>query len=226
MNNLLSSLCKDRLLPDYPELLDLHGFYLETQLIRFADYLAQVIIEKFFFLSRCFNRITDESLLDLTLELIFCKHWLTYALKQEDRYYFLNIKSVIDMYPEYKFPKVIENRITSIVEYICFEVIQNSVLLKNCRYISELTSSDIIRGIKEDPYIKDIVIKNNIIISSPNLRTHNRHISISGIELSLKANKLLRLYIETVIRKIVSIAKKKESNIITKNDIQLILPQF
>lgn len=225
MNNLITAIGKERLLPTYPELLDLPNFYLETQLMRLADYFTMIIIEKFFYLSRNFRRVTDESLLDLALKLLFPKKWLQYALQMENKYYYLNIKEVLDVYNrEYTFPKILEDRITSVVEFLCFELIQTAVLSRELNYISELTSIDLIKSVKKDPYLYEIVQRNNVILSSTLLKTNYKHLIINGIKLSNKANKLLRLYIETLIYRIIRLAKRKSSKKITVKDVQLIIP--
>lgn len=225
MNNLITAIGKERILPSFPDLLDLPNFFLETQLMRLADYFTMIIIEKFFFLSRNFRRITDESVLDLALQTLFPRGWLKYALKMEDRYYYLNIKDVVDLYSrEYTFPKVLEDRITSVVEFLCFELVQTAALNKNFNYISEMTSTDLIQSLKTDPWLDEIIHRNNVILSSTVLKSNYKHLLVDGIKLSNKANKLLRIYIETLVRKIARVAKRKSVKVITMRDIQLIIP--
>lgn len=218
MNNLIASVCKDRLIPEHPELLDITGFFLETQMIRLADFIAEIILNKYIYLKRYLINNSDKIVFDTVLETIFPKDWLKYV---PDKNYYLCFKHMItQLYPQYIIHEEIQKKIAIVVEFLCYEILENAVLHKNCKYLCDLTTTDIIHSNKKDNYINTILTQNNIIITGCRLKTNVRHINIMGIELSNKSNKLIRIYIEYLITKILSNIKNKK---ITRSDISLII---
>lgn len=199
MNDLLISIAKERLIPAQPGLIDYPNEHLESQLYRLAVYITQNIIHSYYLIFK-WNK-NEEVAITLALRSSFPKQWLDIAETSPQHY--LDLQKIIVPYKLGISEQSIK-RIQTVVEFLCYELIETSVIQSRYTPIQQLTPFYLKQGIEFDLILKNIIQKHNIIITDrPKLKSNALSIR-SPIALSNKACKLIRIYIEELVNHILS----------------------
>lgn len=199
MNDLLISIAKERLIPAQPGIIDYPNEHLESQLYRLAVYITQNIVHSYCLIFR-WNK-DEEIAMTLALRNSFPKQWLEIAETSPQNY--LDLQKIIVPYKLGLSKSSIE-RIQKIVEFLCYELIETSVIQSRFTPIQSLTPHFLKQGIEFDQTLRQIIQRHNIIITDKlNLKSNALRIR-SPIGISNKAHKLIRIYIEELVKHILS----------------------
>lgn len=214
MNDLIDSIAKERILPVTTDTIDIPNNAIYSQLTKFSNYVTDMIITYYQIQTKL--NLSNEEKLDLAFDLVFPSKWLEIAkhcvafhLDMTDC-----IKKRIDIDPS------LIVKINNIVEFLCFEIIETAVLLSDIIYISDLAPLHLLKAIDCDYFLSKIIYSCGIYITCSNIIPIN-YLEINGIDMSNKSHKILRLFIEIIIKKI--IFHRGNESIITIRDVHRIL---
>lgn len=209
MNDLIISIVKERILPASSEIIDFPSVQVETQLHRFATYITKIILDEFVMVThwslcnvtqqskRDPSFLPEESRLTLALQTLFPIAWLKIAEQSPSHH--LKLQRVIERY-RFTLSEASIRRIHKIVEFLCFEIIETTVLLSGCKLMQELNSEDLQYAVEYDPVLKHIVYRHNIYFVTRYPSSDNVVFDVdSDLRISLKGARLLRVYVEEMI---------------------------
>jgi hypothetical protein len=213
MNDLLISVAKERIIPTQPGIIDYPNEHTESQLYRMAVYITQNIIHSYYLIFR-WNR-NEESSLTLALHNCFPQSWLAYA--ETSPHHYLELQKVITPYRLNLSEGSIE-RIHKIIEFLCYEIIESSVIQSCFLPIQQIGPIYLKKGVDMDPTLNHMIQRHNIILTDY-LKVKPGALRIqSPIRLSNKGIKLIRIYIEQLVQRILCV--RIQSHTLTLADIQ------
>lgn len=218
MNDLILTIAKDRILPVNSAIIDFPNESFVNQLYRLIWYITDNIIRSLNSIE--LSNITLETKLGIVLYSMFPLDWLEIAEQSPNDYidvkklYKTNLMSLNE--EDYK-------RINRILEFLCFEIIETTVLwnIENDLDINlfETTPRYILNAIEQDPVLKQIVKKQRIYMIESN---QIPDIKIStDLNLSNKSHRLVKIFINQLIEEI--IGNRKHENLLTLEDIDNVL---
>jgi hypothetical protein len=196
MNDLIISVAKERILPISASFIDYPNEQFEAQLHRISTYITKAILDTYIVISNWPFIITEQSKFTLALKTVFPVEWLNVA--EQSPNFHLQLNKTINDY-NLKLDSSSVERIHKIVEFLCYELIETTVIYSNFRRISELSLENLQLGIDGDAVLKKIMTQNNIHVTDQIQLNHNM-LEITGLEISNKANRLLRVYIEELVK--------------------------
>lgn len=196
MNDLIISIAKERILPISSNFIDYPNEQFEAQLHRISTYITKAILDVYTVICNWPFTVTEQSKLTLALKTIFPVEWLQVA--EQSPTFHLQLHKTINQY-NLKLDSSSVVRIHKVVEFLCYELIETTVIYSNFRRISELTLENLQFGIDGDIVLKKIMTQNHIYVTDQIQLNHNM-LEITGIEISNKANRLLRVYIEELVK--------------------------
>lgn len=201
MNDLIISVAKERILPISSHFIDYPNEQFEAQLHRISTYITKAILDVYTVICNWPFTVTEQSKLTLALKTVFPADWLQIA--EQSPSFHLELHKTINQYNLKLDPSSIE-RIHKVVEFLCYELIETTVIYSNFRRISELTLGNLQFGIDGDAVLKKILTQNNIYVTDQ-IQLNHSMLEITGIEISNKANRLLRVYIEELVSGVLEI---------------------
>jgi hypothetical protein len=196
MNDLIISIAKERILPISSNFIDYPNEQFEAQLHRISTYITKAILDVYTVICNWPFTVTEQSKLTLALKTVFPVEWLQVA--EQSPTFHLQLHKTINQY-SLKLDSSSVVRIHKVVEFLCYELIETTVIYSNFRRISELTLENLQFGIDGDIVLKKIMTQNHIYVTDQIQLNHNM-LDITGIEISNKANRLLRVYIEELVK--------------------------
>jgi hypothetical protein len=196
MNDLIISIAKERILPISSNFIDYPNEQFEAQLHRISTYITKAILDVYTVICNWPFTVTEQSKLTLALKTVFPVEWLQVA--EQSPTFHLQLHKTINQY-SLKLDSSSVVRIHKVVEFLCYELIETTVIYSNFRRISELTLENLQFGIDGDIVLKKIMTQNHIYVTDQIQLNHNM-LEITGIEISNKANRLLRVYIEELVK--------------------------
>lgn len=196
MNDLIISIAKERILPISSNFIDYPNEQFEAQLHRISTYITKAILDVYTVICNWPFTVTEQSKLTLALKTVFPVEWLQVA--EQSPTFHLQLHKTINQY-NLKLDSSSVVRIHKVVEFLCYELIETTVIYSNFRRISELTLENLQFGIDGDIVLKKIMTQNHIYVTDQIQLNHNM-LEITGIEISNKANRLLRVYIEELVK--------------------------
>jgi hypothetical protein len=196
MNDLIISVAKERILPISASFIDYPNEQLEAQMHRISTYITKAILDTYIVISNWPFIITEQSKFTLALKTVFPVEWLHVA--EQSPTFHLQLNKTINDY-NLKLDSSSIERIHKVVEFLCYELIETTVIYSNFRRISELSLENLQLGIDGDAVLKKIMTQNNIHVTDQIQLNHNM-LEITGLEISNKANRLLRVYIEELVK--------------------------
>lgn len=225
MNDLILFVVKERVLPLTSDFIDYPSRTFESQLHHISHFLAKSILDQFVRVthwSLCNasaknqHCITEHSRLTLALQNTFPLDWLTIAEKSPTHH--LHLQRVIQRY-RFSLQEASIRRIHAIVEFFCFELIESAVILSNFKPMHQLGAADLQFALDRDPVLKKIVTQHQIVIVPRVPMT--QWISFAPLpgtmRISNKGYRLLRTYIEELIREV--IRARRNPSLLTLTDI-------
>jgi hypothetical protein len=214
MNNLIISIAKERILPLTHNFIDYPNEQFESQMHKLSTYMTKSILDAYVVIDSWSFAITEQSKLTLALKTVFPNDWLSIAEKSPS--YHLQLQKMIHSYSINLSEESIQ-RIHKVVEFLCYEIIENTVIYSNFRKVSELGSEHIQNGIDGDAVLKKIVNQNNIHVTTKIQLNHNELV-FTGINVSNKAHRLMRLYIEEMVHTILD--GRQHYDTLTLHDVE------
>lgn len=212
MNELIISVGRERMVPVRLGLIDYPNEQFENQLYRIAVFVAQSILDSYslFLPWNC----DEEDTLSLALKHNFPQDWLDIALLSPNFHF--KLKKIITSY-RFNLTDLSVQIIQQVVEFLCYEIIETAVILSNFQSISDISAIWIKNAIESDLTLSRIVKKQRItIVNHPRLCPGI--ITIENIDLSNKAMRLLRIFVEEFIMRIVD--SRSQNNRLRIEDIQ------
>jgi hypothetical protein len=234
MNDLIISVAKERLLPLTSELIDYPSSQFENQLHRIAVYFTKSILDSFVLVTHwslcnaskqnC-HTITEESRMSLALKSMFPIEWLKVA--QTSPTYYIKMHKVIERY-RFTLLEPTIHRIHQVVEFLCFELIETAVLTSGLKPMYQLGSLDLQVAVNRDPVLKEIFARHHIYgLGARTPSATKITFDFTGNcspAISIKAFRLLRVYIEELIRDVYD--HRENSNELTVRDVQSYFKEF
>jgi hypothetical protein len=214
MNDLIISVAKERILPLSTHFIDYPNEQFESQLYKIATYITRAILDAYVVISNWSFVVTEQSKLTLALKTVFPREWLQVA--DTSPHYHLQLHKLIH---QYKFTLGSESieRIHRIVEFLCYELIETTVIYSNFRRISELEPENLQIAVDGDSILKQILVQNNIHVTGA-IRLNHSMLEITGVEVSNKAQRLLRVYIEELIQGVLE--SRQNFDVLVMDDIE------
>ena len=197
MNDLIISIAKERILPISSNFIDYPNEQFEAQLYRLSIYITKAILDAYTVISNWPFVITEQSILTLALKTIFPIDWLEVADQSPSVH--LNLEKTINQYVHLKLNSSSTERIHKVVEFLCYELIETTVIYSNFQKLTELNVRNLQIGIDGDPVLKRIITQNNIYVTD-DIQLKNTMLEITGIEISNKASRMLRVYVEELVK--------------------------
>jgi hypothetical protein len=214
MNDLIISIAKERILPISVNFIDYPNEQFEAQLHRVSTYITKAILDTYIAISNWPFIITEQSKVTLALKTVFPVDWL-YVAEQSPAFH-LQLHKTINDY-DLKLGTGTVERIHKVVEFLCYELIETTVIYSNFRKISELSLENLQHAIDGDPVLKKIMSQNNIHVTDQIQINHNM-LEITGLEISNKANRLLRVYIEELVKGVLDI--RQNFDVLLMDDLE------
>jgi hypothetical protein len=210
MNDLILSVVKERLLPLTSDFIDYPNAQFESQLHRLSTFVTKSILDAFVTVthwSLCnaskqnAHSITEESRLSIALKSIFPLEWLQIA--ETSPAYHLRLHKIIQRY-RFALNESSVKRIHQIVEFLCFEIIESSVIHSGFKPMFQLTADDVGLAIQRDALLHEIITRHNIFLVSraPSVTWIEFPDPPADVHISIKGYRLLRVYIEELIREV------------------------
>lgn len=218
MNDLILTIAKDRILPVNSNIIDFPNESFVNQLYRLIWYITDNIIRSLNSLE--LSNITLQTKLLVVLYSMFPLDWLEIAKTSPNDY--------IDIKKLYKtnLNDLTEedcNLLNRILEFLCFEIIETTILcnIENDIDINlfETTPRYILTGIEQDPVLKQIV-KNQRIYMIDSNQIPDIKIS-TDLRLSNKSHRLVKIFINQLLEDIIE--NRKHENLLTLEDIDTVL---
>lgn len=197
MNDLIISIAKERILPISSNFIDYPNEQFEAQLHRLSTYMTKAILDAYTVISNWPFAITEQSKLTLALKTVFPTDWLEVADQSPSVH--LNLEKTINEYVNLKLDSSSVERIHKVVEFLCYELIETTVIYSNFQKLPELGVRNLQIGIDGDPVLKRIITQNNIYVTD-DIQLKNTMLEITGIEISNKASRMLRVYVEELVK--------------------------
>jgi hypothetical protein len=214
MNDLIISIAKERILPISSEFIDYPNEQFEAQMHRISTYITKAILDTYTVICNWPFLITEQSKFTLALKTVFPVEWLHVA--EQSPTFHLQLNKTINEY-DLKLDGSSVERIHKVVEFLCYELIETTVIYSNFRKISELSLENLQLGIEGDPVLNKIMTQNNIHATSQIQLNHNV-LEITGLEISNKANRLLRVYIEELVKGVLDI--RQNFDVLLMDDLE------
>lgn len=214
MNDLIISVAKERILPLESNMLDYPNEQFESQMYKLALYITKSILDIYSIICNWSFPITEESKLSLSLKTVFPKEWLRIA--DQSPHFHLQLQKIIEQY-KLNLREESVNRIHRVVEFLCYEIIETATIYSNFRRISELTPNDIRNAIDGDSILHQIINQNNIYITQ-GIQLNHSMLEITGVEVSNKALRLLRIYVEELVKG--TLDNRQNFDVLTLDDLE------
>lgn len=212
MNDLIVAVAKERILPGQIGVIDYPNPNLETQFYRIAAFITQDILDTYQqFIPWGFSQ---DITLDLALRQNFPKEWLDVAVTSPN--FYIQLRKIIVPYRL----NLMEDTVTQlqkVVEFLCYEIIETTAVRSNFQTLASLSPKWIKLGVDYDPVLKSIIQQHQIIIVNHN-KVNSNHFQVYGIQMSIKALKLLRIFIEEYVNRIFQ--KRSCSSALTIQDVE------
>jgi hypothetical protein len=210
MNDLILSVVKERLLPLTSDFIDYPNAQFESQLHRLSTYITKAILDAFVTVthwSLCnaskqnMHSITEESRLSIALKSIFPLEWLKIA--ETSPTYHLRLNKVIQRY-RFSLHDPSVQRIHKIVEFLCFEIIESTVIHSGFKPMFQLTGDDLQVAIRKDAILHEILTRHSIFLvpRPPSTAWIQFPDPDPNVRISIKGYRLLRVYVEELIREV------------------------
>jgi hypothetical protein len=225
MNELILSVVKERLLPLTSDFIDYPNAQFESQLHRLSIFIAKSILDAFVAITHwsLYNAskqnahsITEESRLSMALKSIFPLEWLRIA--ETSPSYHLRLHKVIQRY-RFALNESSVKRIHTIVEFLCFEIIESAVIHSGFKPMFQLTGDDLALAICRDAMLHEIVTRHNIFLvpRPPSVTWIEFPDPSADVQISIKGYRLLRVYVEELIREV--FRRRSSEYELTLNDV-------
>lgn len=205
MNNLLISIAKERLLPTVSGVIDYPIEYVESQLYRLSIFILSNILNSFILIPKTVN-ISQKDKVDLILSQNFPEEWLKVALTSTHHY--LNFSKTTSQF-DLNIEEELMEKIYAVVEFLCYEIIETSVIKSNYKLLMDITPNDILNGIHSDTVLTNIMQQHNIIITDYVLIPPHI-VRLNNIAISNQSLKMIRVYIEEIIKRVYTSRKNKK----------------
>lgn len=210
MNELIISVARERLLPVRPGLVEIPNEPFENMMYRIACFITQDIVDSYILFTPW--DCPEDTKLELALRKNFPPEWLSIALQSPNVHIKLN--NIISSY-KLKLSESSIKKIQSVVEFLCYEIIETTILKSNFLPVSVIPCRWIRRGIESDQVLYSIIKQHKLILPEPR-NANSLTLSLDGIELSNKAMKLMKIFIEEFVLKII---RSIRSDHITGDDV-------
>lgn len=214
MNDLIIAVAKERILPLSAQFIDYPNEQFESQLYKIATYITRAILDTYVVISSWSFIVTEQSKLTLALKTVFPREWLQIA--DTSPFFHLQLHKVIHQYKFTLSPESIQ-RIHRVVEFLCYELIETTVIYSNFRRISELEPENLQIAIDGDSVLKQILVQNNIHVTG-GIRLNHNMLEITGVEVSNKAQRLLRVYIEELVQGVLE--NRQNFDVLVQDDLE------
>ncbi len=214
MNDLILSIAKERILPSQIGVIEYPNSHFENQLYHLAMFMSKDLLDTYVQFSRL--NYPEDVILELTLMHNFPFEWLQVA--RQSRNYHIRFDKILETYT-FTFPNEVVTEMQKVVEFLCYEIIETSVIRSNFQPITSLIPCWLLVGIRSDPILKSIVQKHQVILV-PSLKTKCNVLKVNDpdILLSNKANRLLRAFVEEYIQRI--FRSRNQPNQLTLSDVR------
>jgi hypothetical protein len=219
MNDLIISIAKERILPlrfDSP------STQIETQMYRIAVYMTRTILDAFLTFSNWSScdapkfrapRVDEATRLSLALKTVFPREWLSVA--ETSPHFHLRLQKVFRRY-ELELEETSIARIHQVVEFLCFELIETAIIESRFARMADLTPEHLLMALDADPMLKKIITSQSIyIVRAPQISPGL--ITLEGLNVSHRGLRLLRLYVEELIR--ATYDRREDREVLTLADI-------
>ena len=199
MNELMASI-KDYILPNCPGIIDFPCEQAESQLYRLALIVTRNILDTYSLICRWFPSCNEKTCLELALIRFFPQHWLNITM-QSNNHYLNVVSSLLDFY-KLQLSDESQLRINTIVEYLCYEIIETAIIESEFIPISGVNTQFLIDAIQHDSVLRDIIQKHEIFIVNHSRINTNVLTPPEDLQdkISVKALKLIILYIRLRIK--------------------------
>lgn len=214
MNDLIISVAKERILPLSQNIIDYPNEQFESQMYKLALYITKSILDHYSLICNWSFVVTEQSKLTLALKTVFPREWLRVA--DQSPHFHLELQKVIEPY-KLGLREESVKRIHRIVEFLCYEVIETATIYSNFRKVSELCPGDIQHAIDGDSVLRQILTQNNIYITQ-GIQLNHSVLEITGVEISNKALRLLRIYVEELIKE--TLDNRQNFDVLTLDDLE------
>lgn len=215
MNSLITTIAKERILPSSMDFFDSINEMTENQMNKMCIFLVRNIMKTFGELNILEEddlKLEDTEKMNIALKLNFPSEWLDIAVTSPC--FYLDFTKFITPYYT-QLSKELINLVNKVIEFFCYEVVETMVINSSFISICEITPFWLEKGIIADETLLNIIRKQNIYLfeSIPPLKI----IEIEGYELSYKSHKLLRIFIEKLIKNMFK--ERMHLNVLSKNDV-------
>lgn len=212
MNELIISVARERMTPIRMGLIDYPNEQFENQLYRIAVFVAQSILDSYgLFNSWNFN---EDVTLELAMKHNFPQDWLDIA--KESPCFHFKLRKIIYSY-KYNLSDASIEYIERVVEFLCFELIETAVIASNFHNVSTISPDWIKKGIESDATLTRIIKRQRIsMVFYPGV--FPGHVTPQNINVSNKAMRLLRAFIEEYIKKVIHTCNR--NGIVSLEDVQ------
>lgn len=227
MNDLITSVAKERMLPVSADFIDYPNAQFENQLHRLSIYFTKFILDAFVLvthwslcnLATCKKGdstfLSEKIRLSLALKSLFPLEWLQIA--EQSPTFHLKLHRVIERY-RFTLSEASVKRIHKIVEFLCFEIIESTVIRADLKPMYKLTIGDMQHAIELDPILKQIFYRHNVFLVT-HFPSHEKiQFDETTFQMSLKASRYLRIYIEEMIREV--IRQRENEGEVTLHDVE------
>jgi hypothetical protein len=219
MNDLLISIAKERIIPAQPGIIDYPNEHLESQLYRMSVYITQNILHSYYLIFR-WNK-HEETALTLALRNSFPKSWL--ELAEQSPQHYLDLQKTFTWFKINLSEQSIK-RIHKIVEFLCYELIETSVIYSNFLPIQQISPLHLKQSVETDITLKHIIQRHNIILTDQ-LKLKSNALTIqSPIPISNKAQKLIRIYIEELVKHLLTF--RYQDHKLTVEDVEFYIKVY
>lgn len=186
---------KDYILPNSPGIIDFPSELVESHLYRLALIVTRNILDTYVTMQHWFPHYDEETWIQLAFLRFFPQEWIKLAL-QAPNHYLDTVPALVEFYKlELKNESL--QKIHTIVEFLCYEIIESSMIESQFIPISELNIRCLTRAIENDPVLKEIIRKHGIFIVD--MRRINTIVLTPPEDfqdrVSVKALKLIILYL-------------------------------
>lgn len=198
MNDLIISVGRECTIPVQLGVIEYPNEAFENQLYRLAVFITQDILDTYAQFSPWgFN---SETTLEMALRYNFPEDWLEIARTSSSYHFRLN-----KVIAPYKFNLSNEQvtLIQNIIEFLCYEIIETTVINSQFKSVTLLEPSSIRDGILSDPVLSTIINQHGIIFVEHNKVQYNM-IKVEDVQVSIKAMKLLRIFAEEYLHRLIS----------------------
>jgi len=207
MNDLIISIAKERMLPLAMDLIDYPNEHTETQLYRMVVYLTRSILDAYILVSNwsacdapkdTFAPYTEETCLSLAFKSVFPPHWI--AIAETSPHFHLNVHKIIRRY-DLQLSDESVARIHQVVEFFAYELIESAFLHANLIRMHAFLPEHLHLALQHDSILRQVLLSQNIHLVR-HLQLNASMISVSHLSISNRGLRILRAYIEELVRAI------------------------